>query len=44
MYEILFALATVAKIGNLIFQIWKYKQERRMMKGGEDGTGGNQSH
>ena len=43
MFEILFALATVANIGSFVFQLREYKQEKRMMKGDKDGTGGNQS-
>ncbi len=43
MYEILFALAAIANIGSFAFQLWEYKQDRRMVEVEEEKTGGNQS-
>ena len=44
MYEILFALAAIANVGSFALQLWEYKQRKRMVKGGEEKTGGNRSH
>ena len=42
MYEILFAMAALANIGSFIFQLWEYKQRKRMVKGEKRKAGGNQ--
>ena len=40
--EILFVLATIANVGGFIFQLWEYKQRKRMVKGDKEKAGGNQ--
>ena len=40
--EILIVLAAIANVGSFIFQLWEYKQRRRMMKGEKREAGGNQ--
>ena len=42
MCEILFALAAIANVGSFILQLWEHKQGKRMVKGKNKETGGNQ--
>ena len=39
--EVLIVLASIANVGSFIFQLWEYKQRKRMVKGGEEKTRGN---
>ena len=39
--EVLIAMASIANVGSFIFQLWEYKQRRRIVKGDEEKAGGN---
>ena len=40
--EVLIAMASIANVGSFIFQLWEYKQRKRMVKGEKVKAGGNQ--
>ena len=41
--EVLIVMASIANVGSFIFQLWEYKQGKRMAKGDKEKTGGNRS-